>query len=425
MRCAECGKDFRYRKIILDHYTEEHKIELEFRQLMFDTIDDFEKWKSPCYTMTNAWMTSVYDVKRFRCHRSGFYKDECRKTNRKRQRHLKIAGSKKIQAMCPSEITLRQRRQDRSCFVTHQKTHLGHSVDDLDELKHIYLKGDDKKNIARLLKAGIPKETILRNIYCDYAPNDDNYQQIVTLPRLDDDSKYRLDREDMKIVLPKVSKRLRRLRQRHTAVEKYAEKEPFTVECIDEDVWQVGLFSAESLGIIEMYVVQKCENKECSSQTDGCELLCQRCQSCFHEYQCLCQDYSASQNMCVHVHALCLFLLNKNQATTDDIITLSIDSAEVPNDVSEELTASSKISPELSLLVSKPMLSIGNDLKERNLEETVHTISLKPSESIKLTSNFKCDIQEMEFEEIINIAPEMSLESSSIKYDIDKLISRL
>lgn len=283
--------------------------------------------------------------------------------------------------------------------MTHQKTHVGHSIDDLDELKHIFLKKDDKRNIARLLKAGIPKETILRNIYCDYNPNDDQYQPIVTLPHLEDDGEFRLDRDDLEKVLPKVSKRLRRLRQRHATVEEYADKEPATVECIDEDVWQVG-FSAEAQGIVEMFVVQKCE-KECSAQTGDCELFCQSCETCFHEYQCLCQDYSASQNMCVHVHALCQFLLN--QATTDEVTLIGSD--EVPN-VSEDLIGSLQILKS-SQIASKTMPRGGNDL-ERNFEETLHSVLQNPSESIKLVSSFGSDEEEMEFEEIIDVAPEKS-----------------
>lgn len=382
MRCAECGKDFPLRKTIMDHYKEEHKIELKVKQLMFDTIDDFEKWKSPCYAMTNAWVTSMYDVKRFLCHRSGYYQDKCKITNSKRQRHLKTTGSKKIQARCPSEITLRRRHHGGSCFVTHQKTHVGHLIDDLDELKYIYLKEDEKKNIVRLLKAGIPKETILRNMYCDYDPNDDKYQQIETLPRLDD-GEYCLDQEDLKLVRPKVSKRLGKLRQRHTVAEEYTKKELFTFEFIGTDIWFVGFVRAKSQDVIEMCVVQKVENKECSLQADSCELLCQPCQCCFHEYQCLCRDCSVSQNMCVHVHALCLFLHNHNLVIPNDIIPTSTHSVEVKYDGSEELVASVK--PPQS--PSKPQPNADSNLLKIEFEETVQVALETPLEPTKLASD--------------------------------------
>ncbi len=187
--CLKCGQSYQNRKILIDHYERNHNIQQQFEYLFFSSMDEFENWLSPCYRHTTTWVTKTDTcVLRYRCHRSGMYRDASVRENRARKRRLKVTGSKKLQGFCPGEVTLRQRRNDGLCVVTVQKVHVGHSIEDKDEVLHIYLTRVEKETIARQLMAGVSKEEILQTIYKDFDPNHVKNRRLDTLSSQDIDN---------------------------------------------------------------------------------------------------------------------------------------------------------------------------------------------------------------------------------------------
>ena len=65
-----------------------------------------------------------------------------------------------------------------------------------------------------------------------------------------------------------------------------------------------------------MYNVLKTEVKECTLYEDEiCLLPCTKCNACFHDYTCNCQDNSIRNNMCKHIHAIGMNLLSQEQTS--------------------------------------------------------------------------------------------------------------
>ncbi len=171
MKCLECGTVFPSKNSLIKHYQKEHNIDLNFEYLMFATVKEFEKWISPHYRLVNSWKTALDIVRKYRCHRSGMYVDECLKNHRQRKRRLRSIGSKKLQGFCPAEVTARVRRKDGLCIATLQKVHVGHDINDIKEIKYIRLTKDERKSIGNQLLSGVPKDSILQKIHPDYNPD--------------------------------------------------------------------------------------------------------------------------------------------------------------------------------------------------------------------------------------------------------------
>jgi hypothetical protein len=79
---------------------------------------------------------------------------------------LKTQGSHKINAVCPSSITLKQKMDDGVCEITVQETHVGHQC----ELGHLNLSQSERENLAGKIASKIPFDDILdniRNSICD------------------------------------------------------------------------------------------------------------------------------------------------------------------------------------------------------------------------------------------------------------------
>ncbi len=165
LNCLKCEEHFPNRDLLFQHYEVSHAIERDFKYLYFTSIEDFEKWLSPCYALKNTWTTSLDTcVLRYRCHRSGIYQDSFTGSNKKRKRRLRLGGTKKLQGFCIAEVTLRQRLSDGLCVVTLQATHVGHSIHDDSEVRHMYLSRSEKEWIASQLLNGVPKYKILEKI---------------------------------------------------------------------------------------------------------------------------------------------------------------------------------------------------------------------------------------------------------------------
>ena len=92
--------------------------------------------------------------KTFNCNRSGNYGS---KSNIRKSR---TQGSRKCDGKCPASITATIDKETRKVGVCFIETHVGHQ----NQLKHINIPREDKKQIATQIKLGIPYTNILIEI---------------------------------------------------------------------------------------------------------------------------------------------------------------------------------------------------------------------------------------------------------------------
>ncbi|GFT92997.1 uncharacterized protein NPIL_21081 [Nephila pilipes] len=127
---------------------------MDHTELELNSFNDFLAWKAEIENNTKSKFISystkhinIHGVKYyyFRCHRSGNFMSES-----KGLRHLKILGSNKINAYCPAALKVTE-HTDGKCIVSYQKVHVGHQND----LGHLFLTADERKNIASKIAAKI------------------------------------------------------------------------------------------------------------------------------------------------------------------------------------------------------------------------------------------------------------------------------
>ena len=75
---------------------------------------------------------------------------------------MKIQGSRKCNGKCPSKIKATINNKTKRVEVCFIETHAGHK----NQLKHINIPNEDKKQIASQLKLGIPFNNVLHNVRC-------------------------------------------------------------------------------------------------------------------------------------------------------------------------------------------------------------------------------------------------------------------
>ncbi len=159
-----CKKPCDSSKGALDHYTEVHNVAIEYEYPRFNSFDEFKGWmmRMEKATMCRYVKSKTYKCEGdtryvFVCHRSGFY--ESKSCDRKRQ--MKKAGLKKLNGFCPAHVRMIKQNSDGCCRVSFLKTHVGHTVENENELQHIYLTEDERKNLAAKISAGVPLRNIL------------------------------------------------------------------------------------------------------------------------------------------------------------------------------------------------------------------------------------------------------------------------
>ncbi|GFT43763.1 hypothetical protein TNCV_4464322 [Trichonephila clavipes] len=76
--------------------------------------------------------------------------------------HEKIGGSIKCGKTCPAFMTSIREQQQEAIKITveYQSVHAGHEI----EVGKLNLHGDDRRNLAALLKAGVPSTKIIEDI---------------------------------------------------------------------------------------------------------------------------------------------------------------------------------------------------------------------------------------------------------------------
>lgn len=157
-----CNQDFEDRKQLLNHFYHVHQIEINHKTFTFDTIEEFNNWKSTIekesYTKfikhrgsasKNTLQNTYY------CHRSGFFASKSTGI-----RHLKTQGSCKINGYCPAELSVRHDIDVNKYIVNFIDTHVGHQND----IGHMRLSDEEKKTIASKIAAKIPLPEILNEI---------------------------------------------------------------------------------------------------------------------------------------------------------------------------------------------------------------------------------------------------------------------
>ena len=126
---------------------------------------DFLNWKIKLEEETVSFYkiakgevnSELLTKKTFECNRSGFYESKG-----KNIRNLKIQGSRKCNGKCPSKIKATINNKTKRVEVCFIETHAGHK----NELKHINIPNEDKKQIVSQLKLGIQFNNVLHNVRC-------------------------------------------------------------------------------------------------------------------------------------------------------------------------------------------------------------------------------------------------------------------
>lgn len=146
---------------MINHLQDTHNIDIEYELYEFNSFDEFLMWKqateretvSSYVKMHGTYKTESHIKTKYSCHRSGKFIQKG-----KGKRHLKMQGSKKINAYCPAQMEVVI--EERKCSVKFLKTHVGHK----QELSHLNLTEEDRLEIAEKIQKNVPFDTILNDI---------------------------------------------------------------------------------------------------------------------------------------------------------------------------------------------------------------------------------------------------------------------
>ncbi|XP_014274118.1 zinc finger protein 671-like [Halyomorpha halys] len=165
-KCGLCDGSFETLSNFNEHIVSGHNITINNSTLQFDNQDEFLKWKktveeeeTASYVQRHAaYSTKQYRVTDYCCNRSGNYRTAISSPS-KRERHLKIQGSNKINSYCPAKIKA-QLDKDGSVIVKYCSTHVGHKL----ELCHLQLHKDDRKELPSKIAMKIPFDAIIEDV---------------------------------------------------------------------------------------------------------------------------------------------------------------------------------------------------------------------------------------------------------------------
>ena len=138
-------------------------VDQEYSKHMFDTYEDFLRWKSSEEESTNSnyvlhggsSVKNSIKYNYFYCDRSGISKEKGTGT-----RCTKMQKSCKIGATCTAHIIVEESVATGSCKVSYCYTHCGHKK----ELAHLCLPDSFRTKIAAQLQAGVSSEKIVDEI---------------------------------------------------------------------------------------------------------------------------------------------------------------------------------------------------------------------------------------------------------------------
>ncbi|GFX03200.1 uncharacterized protein TNCV_1700841 [Trichonephila clavipes] len=136
--CTFCDEKFRTLKELKKHYEVSHnEIELKHEEHVFNTDQSFQKWKK--------------EEERY-----------CKVKIGKRKHHKKIGGSVKCGKTCPAFMTvIREQKEEAIRLIAqYQSVHAGHEM----QVGKLRLNREDRRNLAALLKVGVPYTDSIENI---------------------------------------------------------------------------------------------------------------------------------------------------------------------------------------------------------------------------------------------------------------------
>ncbi len=161
LSCPLCDFTAQGGKNMLHHIELEHKQDMSFQSITFESAHDYDDWKKReeesvrCSFIKKSFHQSNKGVTvKWICNRSGRY-NVCATKRRSR-----IIGTKKINKYCPAQI--RAVFSDDEINVRYLKTHLGHDSD--NKLYHMNLSADEKNAIIAQLKQNISPRAILKSM---------------------------------------------------------------------------------------------------------------------------------------------------------------------------------------------------------------------------------------------------------------------
>ncbi|GFX09648.1 uncharacterized protein TNCV_2186441 [Trichonephila clavipes] len=157
---------FRTLKELKKHYEVSHdEIELKQEEHVFNTDESFQKWKkeevrTKSLFVKNGGVRKSAKNKQFSyyiCNRSGIAK-----LKSERKRLEKIGGSVKCGKTCPAFMTAIREQKEEAIKITaqYQSVHAGHEM----QVGKLRLHEEDRRNLAALLKVGMPYTNIIENI---------------------------------------------------------------------------------------------------------------------------------------------------------------------------------------------------------------------------------------------------------------------
>ncbi|GFY15056.1 c2H2-type domain-containing protein [Trichonephila clavipes] len=166
--CAFCDEMFRTLKELKKHYEVSHdEIELKQEEHVFNTYESFQKWKKEELRMKslfvkNGGVRKSAKNKQFSyyiCNRSGIAK-----LKSERKRLEKIGGSVKCGKTCPAFMTAIREQKEEAIKITvqYQTVHACHEMQVVCGKLRLY--EEDRRNLAALLKVGMPYTKIIENI---------------------------------------------------------------------------------------------------------------------------------------------------------------------------------------------------------------------------------------------------------------------
>ncbi|PSN36779.1 hypothetical protein C0J52_19398 [Blattella germanica] len=180
-KCVICQCDCADLGAYSEHVREAHDIEIKTEFHEFETESDFYNWKQMVEDNDNASyvkqrkgnvLTDGSLSVKFHCHRSGKYRTRVLPDNRKRELRK---GSSKIGGYCPAKIKAIF-QADGEVDVTYCPTHIGHK----NELMHLRLPEDQRKEIAMKIAMKVPYDDILNQVRSSVPMDEIKRRHIVT-----------------------------------------------------------------------------------------------------------------------------------------------------------------------------------------------------------------------------------------------------
>lgn len=136
---------------MLRHFKEKHGRQIETKTIELKNEQSFNEWKRRIedetkskYVKYNCYKSQKQAVRVFICHRSGCFQSRSRGL-----RHLRLAGSEKINGYCPAEIKLTILNANKKCIVNFTEQHVGHG----QELQ--FLKLQEPREFKKYMDDGV------------------------------------------------------------------------------------------------------------------------------------------------------------------------------------------------------------------------------------------------------------------------------